>query len=106
MKKSIFLSMALALLANMSTHLSAQEKDPNGYITVKATMGQSYQNRVFYSFEKNNLISQPANTWDIAFYRANMFDAGTRINDAKNILVYVASEEYKYRFHRYSSLQP
>lgn len=93
MKKSIFLSMALALLANMSTHLSAQVKDANGYTTVEATMGQNYQNRVFYSFGKNNLISQPAETWDIAFYRNSMFETGTRINDAKNILVYVASED-------------
>ena len=31
------------------------------------TMGSGYQNRVFVNLADGNMVSQPANTWDIAF---------------------------------------
>ncbi|MDN8677501.1 HmuY family protein, partial [Staphylococcus aureus] len=54
-------------------------------------MGPSYANRVFFDFSENNIVSQTANTWDIAFYRVSSYSFGTRINDAQNIEVYEAS---------------
>ncbi|MCJ8153812.1 T9SS type A sorting domain-containing protein [Chryseobacterium sp. SSA4.19] len=65
--------------------------DINGYTTVNMTMGTSYQNRVFFDLSANNTVSQPANMWDIAFYRNSSMNFGTRINDAQNIEVYQAS---------------
>lgn len=65
--------------------------DANGYTTVNMTMGASYQNRVFFDLSANSMVSQPANTWDIAFYRNSSMNFGTRINDAQNIEVYQAS---------------
>jgi hypothetical protein len=65
--------------------------DTNGYTTVNMTMGASYQNRVFFDLSANSMVSQPANSWDIAFYRNSSMNFGTRINDAQNIEVYQAS---------------
>lgn len=83
------------LLASMIT-LGIQQTvfsqvDANGYTTVNMTMGASYQNRVFFDLSANNMVSQPANTWDIAFYRNSSMNFGTRINDAQYIEVYQAS---------------
>lgn len=65
--------------------------DANGYTTVNMSMGASYQNRVFFDLSTNNTVTQPANTWDVAFYRNATYGYGTRINDALNIKVYEAS---------------
>lgn len=54
-------------------------------------MGQGYQNRVFFSLPANNIVSQLANSWDVAFFRNSAMNFGTRINDAKDIMVYQAS---------------
>lgn len=72
------------------TNTSAQVDDL-GYKNVEASLGQSYKDRVFFSFEKDNLISQPADIWDIAFYRNTSMDYGTRINDGALINVYQVS---------------
>lgn len=83
------------LLASMLT-LSIQQTvlaqtDANGYTTVNLTTGPNYQNRVFFDFSANNIVSQPADTWDIAFFRNSSMNFGTRINDALGIEVYEAS---------------
>jgi hypothetical protein len=65
--------------------------DANGYTTVNLTTGANYQNRVFFDFSANNTVSQPADSWDIAFYRNSSMSFGSRVNDGQNIEVYQAS---------------
>lgn len=88
MKTKLLLTAMLALGIQQTTMAQA---DANGYTTVNMTMGPSYQNRVFFDLSANANVSQPANTWDIAFYRNSNMSFGTRINDAQNIEVYQAS---------------
>ncbi|SFN28440.1 Por secretion system C-terminal sorting domain-containing protein [Chryseobacterium oleae] len=88
--------MTTKLLLTSLFALSVQQTvlaqtDANGYTTVNLSMGSSYQNRVFFDFSANNIVSQPANSWDVAFYRASATNFGTRINDAYDIKVYQAS---------------
>lgn len=88
MKKiSILLASVLSIC---NAGLNAQQ-DANGYTTVEASMGAGYANRVFFDFSENQLTTQPATNWDIAFYRDNRMNFGTRINDAQYIKVYQAS---------------
>lgn len=84
------LLFSIAFLFAMCTQAFSQT-DENGYTTVNLTTGPNYQNRVFFDLSANNIVSQPANTWDIAFYRNSAFEFGSRINDAQNIEVYEAS---------------
>ncbi len=88
MKNKLLLS---ALLLAGFTGIYNAQVDQNGYTTVNATTGPAYQNRVFFDLSENTLTSQPANTWDVAFYRVSAMDFGSRINDAQNIEVYEAS---------------
>lgn len=88
--KTQLLLASLLTLGIQQTVLS--QTDANGYTTVNMTMGPQYQNRVFFDFGTNNTVSQPGNTWDIAFYRASSTNMGTRINDAHDIKVYQASD--------------
>ncbi|MDQ1096547.1 MULTISPECIES: T9SS type A sorting domain-containing protein [Chryseobacterium] len=88
MKTKLLLTAMLALGVHQTT---LAQVDANGYTTVNMTMGPSYQNRVFFDLSANATVSQPANTWDIAFYRNSNMSFGTRINDAQNIEVYQAS---------------
>lgn len=86
--KSKLLSLSLALMTFSA--VSAQV-DENGYTTVELTTGVSYANRVFFDLSANNIVSQDAYNWDVAFWRTSAFAFGTRINDAQNIEVYEAS---------------
>ena len=86
------LLISLCLLSGLFSKSLAQT-DANGYTTVNATMGSGYQNRVFFDFSANQLTSQPANTWDVAFYRNGTMAYGTRINDAQAIETYQASTD-------------
>lgn len=88
MKTKLLLASIFAL-GVQQTVLS--QVDANGYTTVNMSMGNQYQNRVFFDFSANSMVSQPANTWDVAFYRNSAYDFGTRINDDKKIEVYEAS---------------
>ena len=88
MKTKLLFASILAL-AVQKTVLA--QTDANGYTSVNLTTGANYQNRVFFDFSANTIVSQPANTWDIAFYRNSTMSFGTRINDAQNIEVYEAS---------------
>lgn len=74
------------------TSVKAQT-DTYGYTTVNATTGANYQNRTFFDFSTNQLTTQPANSWDIAFYRNGAMAFGTRINDAQGIETYLASTD-------------
>lgn len=88
MKTKLLLASMFALSVNQT---ALAQVDANGYNTVNLTMGPSYQNRVFFDLSSNSIVSQPANTWDVAFYRNSAMNFGTRINDAQNIEVYQAS---------------
>ncbi|MBQ0151555.1 MAG: T9SS type A sorting domain-containing protein, partial [Chryseobacterium sp.] len=70
---------------------SKAQTDAYGYTTVNASMGPSYQNRVFVDLSANQLISKQGNTWDIAFYKSVGQGFGSRINDALSIATYQAS---------------
>jgi len=67
------------------------QTDNLGYTSVNLTMGPQYQNRVFFDLSANNIVSQPANTWDIAFFRNSAMEFGERVNDANNVKVYQVS---------------
>lgn len=86
--KKVLLCVVSAMMS--LTSLNAQT-DEFGYTTVELTTGPAYANRVFFDISENNIISHPANNWDIAFYRNEAMNFGSRINDAQNIEVYEAS---------------
>lgn len=86
--KKILLCVVSAMMS--LTSLNAQV-DEFGYTTVELTTGPAYANRVFFDLSENNIVSQNANNWDVAFYRNNAMDFGSRVNDAQNIEVYEAS---------------
>lgn len=88
MKTKLLLASLLAFTVNQTV---LSQKDENGYTQVNLTTGPQYANRVFFDLSANNIVSQPANTWDVAFYRNSSFDFGTRVNDAQNIETYQAS---------------
>lgn len=88
MKTKLLLASILAFTVQQTV---LAQTDALGYTQANLTMGNGYQNRVFFNFADGNIISQPANTWDIAFYRNSIYSVGTRINDAKNIEVYTAA---------------
>ncbi|MCJ7935433.1 MAG: T9SS type A sorting domain-containing protein [Chryseobacterium sp.] len=88
MKTKLFLASLLALTVQQTV---AAQTDALGYTQVDMSMGSGYQNRVFVNLADGNMVSQPANTWDIAFYRNSSFQFGSRINDALDIEVYTAS---------------
>lgn len=88
MKTKLLLASVLAMSVQQTV---LAQTDALGYSQVNMTMGSGYQNRVFVNLADGNMVSQPANTWDIAFYRNSPYTAGTRINDAKDIEVYTAS---------------
>lgn len=88
MKTKLLLGSLFALTVQQTI---LAQVDANGYTTVNMSMGGSYQNRVFFDLSTNNTVTQPANTWDVAFYRNSAFDFGSRVNDDKKIEVYEAS---------------
>lgn len=87
MKTKLFFASLFAL----SIQTVFSQIDANGYTMVNMSMGSQYQNRVFFDLSANSIVSQPANTWDIAFYRNSTYDFGSRVNDDKKIEVYEAS---------------
>lgn len=88
MKTKLLLTSLFALSVQQTV---LAQTDANGYTTVNMSMGSSYQNRVFFDFSSNAMVSQPANSWDVAFYRLSATNFGTRVNDAYDIKVYEAS---------------
>ncbi|OCA76147.1 secretion protein [Chryseobacterium artocarpi] len=88
MKTKLLLASMFALTVQQT---ALAQTDALGYTQANLSMGNGYQNRVFFNFADGNIISQPANTWDVAFYRNSIYAVGTRINDAKNIEVYTAA---------------
>lgn len=88
MKTKLLLASVLALSVQQTV---LAQTDALGYSQVNMTMGSGYQNRVFVDLADGNMVSQPANTWDIAFYRNSNYAFGSRVNDAKDIEVFTAS---------------
>ncbi|WP_276963821.1 T9SS type A sorting domain-containing protein [Chryseobacterium sp.] len=88
MKTKLLLASVFAMSVQQTV---LAQTDALGYSQVNMTMGSGYQNRVFVNLADGNMISQPANTWDIAFYRNSNYAFGSRVNDAKDIEVYTAS---------------
>jgi len=52
------------------------------------TMGASYANEVFYSFQNGVVATPPRNIWDIAFH-TDAFSAGIITNDGAGVELYV-----------------
>ena len=90
MKTKLFFAAALSLTVSQTVLSQTDEFD---YTSVDLSMGASYGNRVFFDLSANNIVSQPATTWDIAFFRNSAFSFGERVNDAKAIKVYQASAD-------------
>ncbi|WP_419487570.1 T9SS type A sorting domain-containing protein [Chryseobacterium bernardetii] len=88
MRAKLLLASVLAFTVQQTV---LAQTDALGYTQANMTLGNGYQNRSFFNFSDGNIVSQPANTWDIAFYRVSPYATGTRINDAKNIEVYTAA---------------
>jgi len=88
MKTKLLLASVLAMSVQQTV---LAQTDALGYSQVNMTMGSGYQNRVFVNLADGNMVSQPANTWDVAFYRNSNYAFGSRINDAKDIEVFTAS---------------
>ena len=88
MRTKLLLASMLALTVQQTV---LAQTDALGYTQANMTMGNGYQNRVFFNLTDGNMVSQPAKSWDIAFYRNSNFSVGTRINDAQDIEVYTAS---------------
>lgn len=68
------------LVAATTTSLFAQEEKT-------VTMGASYANEVYYSFENGVVMTTPRNVWDIAFY-TQAFSAGIITNDGMGVELY------------------
>lgn len=90
MRSKLFFTAALTL---SMAQTAFSQTDELGYTSVNLTMGPQYENRVFYDFSANSIVSQPATGWDIAFYRNNSMSFGERINDANNVKVYQVSAD-------------
>ncbi|MCS4302133.1 T9SS type A sorting domain-containing protein [Chryseobacterium sp. BIGb0232] len=88
MRTKLLLASLLALTVQQTV---LAQTDALGYTQANMTLGNGYQNRSFFNFTDGNIVSQPANIWDVAFYRTSPYSTGTRINDAKNIEVYTAA---------------
>lgn len=80
MKKLIQSITLIAVV--LTTTLQAQE------VTVDLSLGQSYENEVYYKLETETQTNFEAASWDIAFLRNNNQNVGVRVNDGINIKVY------------------
>ncbi len=85
MKRFLFSLFAITMV-----YVNAQV-DEHGYKTVELTTGAAYSNRVFFDLSSENLVSQNATNWDVAFWRKDMYEFGTRVNDAYGMEIYEAS---------------
>lgn len=90
MKTKLLLASLLAFTVNQTV---LSQTDELGYTQVELTMEPNYSNRVFFDLSANNIVSQPATGWDVAFYRNSSMSFGERVNDANNVLVYQVSAD-------------
>jgi len=90
MKTKLLLASLLAFTVNQTV---LSQTDENGYTQVNLTTGPSYANRVFFDLSANNIVSQPAIGWDLAFYRNSAMDFGVKVNDATSVLTYQVSAD-------------
>lgn len=90
MKTKLLLASLLAFTINQTV---LSQTDENGYTQVNVTTGPQYANRVFFDLSANNIVSQSATGWDIAFYRNSAMDFGVKVNDATNVVTYQVSAD-------------
>ena len=90
MKLNLFFSTAFAVISSINTF--GQQVDTNGYSEVDIEAQPGYAERVFFNFSNGQTINKSALNWDIAFYRASIFEVGTRINDSNSWNVYEVSK--------------
>ena len=90
MKTKLLLASLLAFTVNQTV---LSQTDENGYTQVNLTTGPQYSNRVFFDLSSNNIVSQPATGWDIAFYRNSAMDFGVKVNDATSVVTYQVSAD-------------
>ncbi len=90
MKTKLLLASLLAFAVNQTV---LSQTDENGYTQVNLTTGPQYANRVFFDLSANNIVTQPATGWDIAFYRNSSMDFGVKVNDATSVLTYQVSAD-------------
>ncbi|UQB69642.1 T9SS type A sorting domain-containing protein [Epilithonimonas zeae] len=90
MKTKLFFASMLTLAVSQTV---LSQTDEFGYTSINLSMGAQYQNQVYFDFSSNNIISQPATGWDIAFYRNSSMAFGERVNDANNVKVYQVSAD-------------
>lgn len=64
-----------------------------GQKTADISMGPQYANDVFFGLEDGATKVVDRAVWDIAFYRKSAYAMGIRINDAKGIEVFEASDD-------------
>lgn len=81
----------LLVILSLGLGFAHAQVDELGYKTAEVSMGASYENRAFFNFTDSNISTHNANNWDVAFWRISSTDFGTRINDAKNVEVFQAS---------------
>ena len=79
MKKSILLG-ALAILSLVT---NAQD--------VSISMGENYEDRVFYKLSDGTINNYSNLDWDVAFYRIDNYEFAIRVNDGKGLQVYEAA---------------
>ncbi len=60
-------------------------------IQSEVSMGQAYQNDVYFGLENQTKFEVNRQEWDLAFFRKSMFGLGIRVNDTKGIQVFEAS---------------
>lgn len=82
MKKGLLL--ITAILFGWTSHAQV--------VAGSVTMGPSYANQVYYKLSNQTTNAYPHASWDLAFLRTSAFAFATRINDARNIEVYEASD--------------
>lgn len=63
----------------------------NAQTAGSVTMGAGYANAAYYKLSTGTSNTYPQASWDLAFYRVSAYSFATRVNDAKGIAVYQAS---------------
>ncbi|WP_288764040.1 HmuY family protein [uncultured Weeksella sp.] len=58
------------------------------------SMGQAYQNDVYFGLENQTQFEVNRQEWDLAFFRKSMYGLGIRVNDTKGIQVFEASNSF------------
>jgi hypothetical protein len=71
-------SFLLVLLTTITVSLYSQD-------IVQVSIGSSYANQAYYTFENDNVSTIGNNAWDIAFAQTLSFEAGVHVNESITI---------------------